>query len=323
MLKVLSDRLLLTRKEAKRKGLNRFPDGTLGYTLDNNKITFFGANWPNIAVTTGSLKSPFQAVSAISIDDLRDRSVKCAQGGQIYWESKSKLLFLFYHSEYHIISYKAFYSVLGLAVSNDKGKSFSDLGIYLYPRLGINETKKEVEVAGGTILEKEGYIYVYYCDYKGEGQQRLALARTKIDEMVSCAGMNKLSRWFKYCDPSFTEPAIKGNFSPLSNEKITWPCVSFDQFIKKYFIVFPAINLATSKKELRLIFSDDGESWSESMKIIESERKEELFYPTIYSEELPQGFTKRKFNIIYTKSIAGGFDRWSDAEIRNLTIEFT
>ena len=95
------------------------------------------------------------------------------------------------------------------------------------------------------------------------------------------------------------------------NPETRWFDVSFNKYLGKYIMVVSAQNSNTNKPNLYLTESADGLVWG-SRKLIADEPGES-FYTTIVGSGSEPRVSGQQFYIYYTFSVAGEWDRWSDA----------
>jgi hypothetical protein len=236
------------------------------------------------------------------------------------------MLLMFYHAERHFGGDgRIFHSAIGLAVSNDDGKSFHNLGIILESNARPNvHARCCVDMRGATYMIKDSKFYLYFSDRLQNGTDiYLALATAPVAEVVEAAHNGKTSPWFKYYLGD-QEPGISGRSSPLEpgNPFIVWNGVSYNTYIKKYIMAIayhPEADLYASG--LYLISSEDGITWSPRVPLILN-CDCELVYPTIISPDGDPFHTGEQFYIYYTTT-PRGIPRYRDTSLQRMTVALT
>jgi hypothetical protein len=139
-------------------------------------------------------------------------------GGVI--ERRGEIL-AFYHAEDHEqmgkISYNdvhSFYASIGLAVSNDGGRSFVKRGRILTSRSSKQPGGAEAQGIGdvSVCLSKDrSHVLAYFSDWtdmKAQGTQ-ISLARAKV------GSADNPKAWKKWHNDNFTEPGLGGSSTPV------------------------------------------------------------------------------------------------------------
>ena len=151
-------------------------------------------------------------------------------------------------------------------------------------------------------MSRDGYFYVYFIVNGG-----VSVARARVSDVVQNALSGNGTAFTKYSNGSFSQPGLGGNASTIMTGTCQWMDVAYDSHIDKYVMVLVASN------DLWITCSDDGVgNWS-SRQLVESDPGES-FYPTIVGiGQDPKIIDSSQFNVYYTYSLQGAWNRWSDA----------
>lgn len=301
-----------------------WPDGNIGFVpLGEDQYRFFAANSVRSAVTVGTLDDPGVAVenNRLTIEGV-DPQFAYASGGPIYRDPESGLLLMFYHGERHFGGNGSiFQAAIGLAVSQDEGKTFQNLGIILE-----NNAPPDVnapccaDMGGATYTIKDGQFLVYFRDRQEDLRtNELAFATASVDEVIEAAKNGTTSLWFKY-QKDGQQPGLSGTSSPLElgNPPTDWFSVSYNSFIDRYVMVISTHDRAeVYKYQLYLTTSEDGYQWSPRVLLTESD--EELTYPSIIGIEGDPLNIGETFYIYYVTT-PRGVTRWHGTKFQRMTI---
>jgi len=301
-----------------------WPDGNMGFVpLDEGQYRFFAANSVRSAVTVGTLDDPGSVVenNKLTIDGV-DPQFAYASGGPIYRDPESGLLLMFYHGERHFGGNgSVFHAAIGLAVSQDEGKTFQNLGIILE-----NNAQPDAnapccaDMGGATYTIKDGQFLVYFRDRQADlNTNELALATAPVDEVVEAAKNGMTSPWFKY-QKDGPQPGLSGTSSPLEigNPFTDWFSVSYNSFIDRYVMVISTHDRAeVYKYQLYLTTSVDGYQWSP--RVLLTETDDELTYPSIIGIEGDPLSIGKTFYIYYVTT-PRGVTRWHGTKFQRMTV---
>ena len=311
---------VLTASERVAKGLNYWPDGTMGVTRSGSEYTFFAANSGSIAKTTGTADNPAVSVSIASMQIQNPKhAYNYAAGGPVYRDATTGNLFMFYHAEIWDSNAVNFWSLLAMAKSVDGGNTWTDLGEIITPNSFFGEGNHEI--TGGTFTIAGEYLYVYFRDRFHDGTEiNLAVARARISDVLAAGASNDVTAWNKYFNGAWTEPGMGGVSSALEsgNPGTNYMSVSYNAYSGKYVLVM--VDPTSGNWNLSIIESLNGLTWS-SRVIIETESGESYAPSIIGFGEEPRD-SGQQFDVYYTYSLVGGFNRWNDAVLarRALTL---
>lgn len=111
---------------------------------------------------------------------------------------------------------------MGIAYSDDDGKSFKHLGFMLETEIDRSIIKSGVcvskmNIAGGGFRRDDTYLYIYYvdCSKPDRSDKHGAVARAEADTVIENARNGKNTVWHKYFDGKWEEPGMGGRSSDI------------------------------------------------------------------------------------------------------------
>lgn len=317
--------VLITAAQRTSKGLYFWPDGNLGVVpAGADNFYFYAANGSTPARAFGPLNNIAQSVQNITITNPLE-NYNYRSGGPIYHDPVSGRDLMVYHAEIHPSGdFRNFYSVLGLSISSGPNSTiFYDLGKIIQTQLPAEQATSAVEVAGGSFVVKDGFMYVYFRDYflpSGIKQSNLSVARAPIADVIANALIYQGTNFNKYFNGSWSEPGISGRSTALEtgNPSTAWMAMSYNTHLSQVIMVVSQYGAGPPK--LYMTSSTDGLTWTPRQPL--ENAPGESFYPSIVDSGANPLVSDDSFYVYYTKSQAGGFERWNDAEIvrRQVTV---
>ncbi len=317
--------VVYTAQQRVALGLNYWPDGNLGVVTSGSTYGFYAANSGQGIYTTGTLDNPGGSIRNVTITN-RLSSYNYMAGGQVYDDPVSGRRLLFYHAEFNNPTSYQFYGEIGIAISTDANKlQFRDLGPILRP----NATKAQaagfpVDVGGGTFAVNNGKFYVYFHDYEPDAtQSNTAVAAAPISTVIANALANQSTPFEKYYNGSFSQPGLGGLSSPLEpgNPNTRWSSVSYNSYLNQYVMaVAESKDLEDNVHQVSLYLtsSSDGLNWGPRQFLAGGSG--ELFYPNLVGIDGSPNTTGKTFDVYFTSSQRGGFDRWTDASLMRISV---
>jgi len=343
------------RKPLNNAGLNYWPDGSIGVVKNKDgAYAFYAANGEiSSSMMIGSLENPGRdSMKRMDISGL-PKGYNYSGGGPVY-KIDDETLVMFYHVEYHLNGYwRTFYTEIRMALSTTKDSNghfidFRDLGIVLRANmtkekfteiLKTKSLKKNdffcVELMGGQIVIRDGYVYMYYKDVMDKdgdfwsNYNELAVARTGLEELKTAAKNKTVPVFKKYYQNGWTENGIGGKSSPLKDRQdllVGWLGITYNTYINKFIMVlsenhYPPPKYTYEKCDLNIMTSDDGVNWGERRRISDKNEPRELLYVSIVDAEGNASLTTGKEFYIYytrTKSLS-----WDDKDVvrRKITLD--
>jgi hypothetical protein len=215
---------------------------------------------------------------------------------------------------------KCFYSSLGMAISKDRGATFSKLGEILQPyvtRSSIINANANLEVGGGTLLIADGngqhipnlaaadpssvFLYVFYSDLDPAAATSspcnqdscLAVARAPLAQVVEDAFSGNTAAFptlfKKFYKGGFTEPgtsgdpnaaANSGHYTPVIATPGSFPSVLYDAAIQQYLIAY-----TTGNNTIQIRHGSALLSWSSPVASgTITHRPNSILYPTLIGD---------------------------------------
>jgi len=194
------------------------PDVSLGVINKGfGKLHYYTPNGSKMYRFSGSLEKPGRSQRNVQINDLPADRFSHVAGGPTFVDPRTGSLFMIYHAEVRRSSPRDYYTMLGLAICNDRrGLRFKDLGVIIKPNIEVNEMLFSIDIGGGSFAIVDDYLYVYYRDYMDDGTSaELAVARAPLTELVMNAQIGVLTPFQKYYEGEWNEPGYGGRASPL------------------------------------------------------------------------------------------------------------
>jgi hypothetical protein len=315
-----AEQIIYTAAQRKSKGLNLWPDGSLG-VLANGKggYDFYGPDGSSPVMTSGTLLDPGQSKkSSITISGIPKNTFDYVSGGPIYRDPTSGERLLIYHAEKPGKTASDFHSMLGIAVATDPSSlTFRDLGTIVEPNLQSGLA----DVGGGSFAVVGNYLNVYYRDWAANGAtSELAVARAPLSDLLNNAWKGQATSFSKYYNGSWSQPGRGGLASPLEvgNPSNSWSSVSYNDYLNQ--LVMVTSQWEPGGGDLYMATSGDGVNWSPRQAIALDAG--EQFYPSIVGTGADPQHSGQSFYVYYTDSKKGGFNRWSDAQLarRQITL---
>jgi hypothetical protein len=286
-----------------------WPDGNMGVLRSaTGSYTFIAASDGAPITTVGTLVNPAQTSSRRAIQNMTHQA-DYAAGGPVY-DTGTGTWLMFYHAERWPANadWRRFYSLLGMAKSTDSGMTWTDLGQIISPHVPMAEAFAFPgwgvwDIGGGAYLVIGDYFYVYFSDLTSlttldqAGQyahNSLAVARAKIDDVVTAALLGNVVTWRKYYDGAWSESGLGGRSSQLdnqSNASFNFMDVSYNTYARKYLL------FGGYESQLVVAESSDGLVWSSRRTILTGTG--ERIYPTIVGTGSNPRVTDQTFYVYY------------------------
>ena len=359
---VRPEEIILSAKTRARLHLPYFPDGSIGVLRARKRYYFFASNGgpnvnPKLAGTirlggtldrmtpdvTDRLGNPIPSLQNGLIQQEPNRDDfdrNYAGGGPVYLDKRSERIFHFYHGEYHPNGdEKLFYSAIGLAVSNDWGKTFRKIGKILSPNAPRRLEFLPLSIADASVVARGADLYAFYTDRSANPNDGpcyksicIAVARARVSALRDFAyGKTKESSFRKYYVDStsgvggFTQPGVGGKFTALITARVEsgknyWPgrpFVAYDEYIRRYILAYLngtyGINLSTSTDLIH---------WSRPVLVVSqsqgvtSRKGTFVQYPTLIGTGGNPSILGRVFYLYYV----GDFPNWKKAVLARVEI---
>jgi len=130
---------------------------------------------------------------------------------------------------------------MGMAYSNDGGRSFKFRGFIASPHLADQDVKTgegegKVNIAGGGLRWDGTYFYLYISDIslKDRSDRRIAITRAPMEKVIRAARAGGNAVWSKYYNGGWDEHAIGGNSSSLGSLVEYHSSVAYNTYLKQW-----------------------------------------------------------------------------------------
>lgn len=277
-------------------GLTDFPDGLIGVTKkEGTYYLFVGGFAPDDRTKTYLFRFVGKSLDRVKPDALNKRGKAIpvlrpgpkgfyddhiAGNGSVYRDERTGRLYFWYQAMREIPEqvverkkagraaayvYPA-YSTIGLAVSDDLGKTWVKKGadLQLHLTWDIFITHDDIPQADSyppAVVKQGEYLYMYYADYLADNPvPRITAARLSLSEVGKFP-----HPWKKYYKDAFQESALGGRFTPVLESDASagrwtgaFPAVSYNTYLKKWLMVH-----CGAENPLYWRTSSDGLHWSE------------------------------------------------------------
>jgi hypothetical protein len=316
----------------KALGLHFWVDGTMGFHRRQGRTTVISPNGARIArhaLDAGGfragLRSNDTAISGSA------RLLDHASGGPLHYDEATGQLLLFYHGEHFANGDpRDFYAFIGLAVSDDEGASFADLGPIITAEWAEDDPDRPrpLDVGSGAFVARDGQFLVYFHERGNHTHARwrsLHVARAAIADVVEDARRRRTPTFTKYHDGGFTQPGLGGlatELIPAPSLPVIWFDIAWIEPLQRMLLVHSTVvhqpdgtyhwNHATS-------LSADGVHWPDATCLYEESIPDELIYVTIDSRGPDQRcITTDSFDVYRVRSSTRF--RWDDAHLEKVTV---
>ena len=341
------------------KGVIYYPDGSMGsLPLGNNKYRIVVANSKYPLISEGPVTDVLETIKNSEVTPVDEfagprqtltnlikelqGSYNYIAGGQIYKDEESGLVLMVYHVEIALELltfpnggqyYQRYNSRLGIAVSFDDAESFYDCGLIIAPyedAILANPSPSVVDITGGAIIVKDGYMHIYYKDYRS-GYLPMAVARAPLADVLAAAANKTTTEWTKYYNGSFSETGIGGNASNLLpvDPAILWSTGFYSTVTNRYtmFLAAGSYNVDTFltreysqfKANVYAITSTDGIKWSMPERLVV--QAAEMIYISTISPLSYLAENSSTFSLLGTVTTSA--DRWTNLYLGRWTVSST
>ncbi len=336
-----------------------WPDTPLGVVKTSAGYAFFGSDggshsrqfwqghwfgnnkYGSITRTLGTLDNPIGSAPPVDVTLTPNpdpavnpfySSYDYIGGGPVYQIPAGMLgagnLLMVYHAEIPTVTTQSFYSVLGLAVSSDEGKSWIDLGEIIRINQGYRTDLDGFDIGDSTLVRSPDgkYFYIYFPDWRANGSTHwgntitsISVARAPIAAVLQAAfGPNPHAVAFqKYYDGWHLDQGLGGYSTDLDTQTTYGGNlqVAYNAYVQRYQLF---INAGVV---LYYAESPDGMNWSPLS----------LFYdfrnlpdqPSVYAAFVGLGedptVLGKQFYVFYT-SYPGTGAGWTGASVNRFTV---
>ncbi len=187
-------------------------------------------------------------------------------------------LLIVYHAEINTAT--SFYSLLGLALSTDDGRSWTDLGEIIRPNQPYEPDLAGFDIGASSLVisSDQQYFYVYFPDWIANGGTQpttttvLSVARAPIASVFQAAASQgpHAAAFMKYYQGSWSQPGVGGLSSDLNPDAGYGggPNVAFDSALKRYVLI------NDDTEHIAYSESTDGMSWTLPVLLYENQNPE-------------------------------------------------
>ena len=325
---------LVGRNERRTAGLEFWVDGTMGFHRPGDGRTLVVApNGPALArhdLSGGGFISgliePRQTIQGLPPE------VDHASGGPLHHDPDSGLLLLVYHGEtFRDGDPRDYWSFLGLAVSEDEGDTFRDLGRIVSSWLDEHDEgrPRPVDVGPGGFVVRDGWFYVYFQD-RGilHSRRDLSVARAPVAEVLAAARERRTPEFRKYFDGRWDEPGLGGRSDELLPDverRVLWFDVALVDGLDAAILVYSAVQEVTDGVAMwnhGVTLSRDGVCWDDPRWLHDEPLPAEVLYVTVDSGGPSQRHIHGdRFDLYRVRS--SGADRWHDAQLERVTVRWS
>jgi len=313
-----------TRRDA---GLTWWVDGCIGFARLDGTVHGFADNGPHVAHWTVA-PDRFLAEVVDPAVVIAGAGGAYAAGGPVLVDPATGALLLVYHGEEHPHGDPAdFWSYVGLAVSRDRGATFTDLGRIVTPEMPLDRHRASslVEVGGAPLVIVGGDVHLYYRDARPSGRWlNMCVARVGLAELFAAAAVDRVAPWVKYHEGRWTEAGLGGAGTDLFPDSPVprWfdviHLVDHDRFVMVH-----SDGLSRSWTTV-VRTSTDGLTWSAPERLLPATTDAELLYLTLSSPDLGARREVRgdRVDLYRTRCPGTGAHRWDDASIERLSLRY-
>ncbi len=257
-------------------GLKYFPDGRLAFLQTRPSWRVLMTAGVKTVLLEGETMASLKSVDIVLAPGEKGAFDNGYAGINAVYDAGKAGLLAFYHAEDHEGMPSAgrgvpgFYCSVGLAVSDDDGKSFRKLGAVLTSSVAKNLKGRADQGVGelSVLAEPNGkYLYAYYTSHSRAGGRgvQICMARCPVSEAADPRA------WKKFHEGGFGQPGLGGRDTVVVTAKdqsadAFLPHVTWSRALRKFVMVY-CINAyrEISGKPVRsgiyVTFSDDGIHW--------------------------------------------------------------
>lgn len=303
-----------------RKGLEWWADGPISAEpTGRGEYAFWAPNGGDVAATSGTLADPaavvFRRAKPIAHPGYPD--IGYLSGGQTYDLGRSRRLMFVHAERYPTDDVTVFYGSIGLAYSDNDGRTWRLLGEIFRPELAYEDFRRCRDAVnasfGQFVIARTGgrrYFYSYSIDHTDSCVTDYAVFRAPVGEVVRAARRGTVTTWRKLHDGGFTEPALGGRFTDiLPGAQTRSFAVTYNTYLGRYLFIYPHQYPRQPYWEWRAAESVDGIHWSAPAPFGEATFGER-YAPSVISPGARPQTSGREFWIYYTASLSSGWDRW-------------
>jgi hypothetical protein len=311
-------------------GLQHWVDGTMGFHRHAGGTTVISPNGGRLArhrlTGSGFPERPLTATGRIAG---AVAAADHASGGPLHFDEETGQLLLSYHGEtFRNGDPSDYYAFIGLAVSDDHGASFEDLGRTITSPLDEHDRyrPRPVDLGSGAFVVRDGWFLAYFQD-RGNGptRRRLSVARARVDDVLAAARDRRTPTFTKYHDGRWDQPGRGGASAELLPDTpwVVWFDTAYVERLDHTLLVYSTSWLVDGVPHWMHMaaLSPDGLRWSRPVPLLDAPVTDEIIYLTIDSGGPDQRtITGDSFDVYRTRSTTPY--RWDHAWLERVPVCF-
>lgn len=334
--------VLVTREQRIAAGLHHWIDGTMGIARLADRTLAFAPNGARTArhllIEDGAEDRSGDRGFVTGLEHAEQRILGARErsdhlsGGPALVDPETQSILLLYHGErFTDRDPQDYWSFLGLAVSDDAGRRFEDLGTIVTSSQPERDPGRDrpVEIGPGGFAIHDGWMYVFFLD-RGilTTHLNLGVARARLDEVWAAARRRQAPRFHTYLDGAFDQPAIGGRATDLLpglKQRVLWFDVTRIEELDLLLLVYGTVTGhqggVTHWTHLAR-WSHDAVHWSDPVALYPEPVEQEMLYLAMDSGGAdPRTITGDRFDLYRVVSTAAF--RWDDAQLERLTVRWS
>ncbi len=311
-------------------GLDHWVYGSMGILRTNDRTLAIAPNGPRLARHdlaaggfVGGLVSASDTIAGLGPD------VAHASGGPLFHDRPTGLTMLVYHGETFADGDPTdYWAFLGMAVSQDEGTTFTDLGRILTSTIADSRSAgpRPVEVGPGGFVIRNGWWYLYFQDRAIDHiRVNLGVARARVDAVLAAVAAGRAPTFHKFARGRWDQPGLGGVADDLfagRKHPVLWYDVAHLAAIDATLVVYSSVRRVKSGayEWLHLgAVSHDGIHFSEAAPLSPDSHGDELLYLTIDSGGPDQRVIRGDRFDLYRVQSTERF-RWNGAHLERFEV---
>jgi hypothetical protein len=245
---------------------------------EQNGLRLFNSAWEETYTSFG--EGPHSLSEPARVELPRPERPGAVWLESVWLDEATQVLYGWYHFEPADLECMTA-PIIGAAVSYDYGLSWEDRGPVINPQRGLDCDYDNGYFSGGNgdfsvIRSRDGrYFYFLFTSYAGPPEEQgIGVARGLADDRGQPGTV------FKYYNNTWTEPGLRGRFTPLFKTRTGWkgpyvdsfwgPSVHWNTHINAYVALMNhTAGELWAQEGIYMAFSRDLVQWTEPRKILE------------------------------------------------------
>lgn len=320
--------IVVTAAERFAAGLDHWVDGTMGFLRLDGRVLVAAPNGPKLAIHDlaaggfiDGLVRPDAEIGSLAAP------LDHASGGSLHFDDETGAVFLSYHGEFFADGDASdYWSVIGMAVSWDRGETFVDLGPIITSEFGIGDPSRPhpIDLASGAMVVAGGSVDVYFQDRAIYTTRRqLSVARAPIEEVRAAAADGRPPYFRKLHDGVFESPGLGGTSDEIM-PRCEWRPVWFDATLLgdgpvRLLVFTSGQRVGDTYHHMHFgMCSIDGIRWSAPALIYPGDTPGEMLYVSVDGSVEPGA---PRFDLYRVRS-EDSVDRWRDAVLERIEVTY-